>query len=111
MKEYNYEEFDDEQIDGFHHKLCNLIEQHADGDVERAYELVKATEEFAEDWINTYSATGALWHLKKPAEWRCQICGQFHEAMAPADAEKGDEYDGECPHCKFEGKLTINDIL
>lgn len=109
--DHNYEELEDDEIEEFHHKLCTLIEKKAKGDIEKAYELVMATDEFADGWMDTYSATGALWHLQKPAEWRCQVCGKYHEAMAPMTAEVNDEYDGECPHCDFEGKLTVTNIL
>lgn len=111
MRTFNYTELEDDEIDEFHEELCTLIEKYAEGDIHRAVDLVKATGEFNLDWMNTFGATGALWELQRPAEWRCQVCGKYHEEMAPADAEVDDEYDGECPHCDFEGKLTITNIL
>lgn len=111
MKEYNYKEFEQEEINKFHDEMCTLIEEYAKGDIFKAAELIRATEEFSTVWLDTYSVTGALWELQKPAEWVCHICGQYHEEMAPKNAEVDEKYDGECPHCEFEGKMRVVEIL
>jgi hypothetical protein len=57
-------DYDDDELQEFYYGICGVIEEHADGDVEQAVELIRSLDKFQEVWLDTYGVTGLLWDME-----------------------------------------------
>lgn len=53
-----------EELEDFYYDLCALVEDHADGDVEKSVQFIRSLDKFRESWLSTYSVTGLLWRME-----------------------------------------------